>query len=98
MSAMHSRVRVLHSHAVIADPLASDFSPDTVHHLPAELSQWLHLLYAYLQVEQAYADALASLGRTGEPNSPVTAPFLSEHNAQQCLCECRCIACLPDMV
>ena len=57
------------AHAVVADPLASKFSPESVHDLPVELSQWLHLFYAYLQVEQAYADALASLGRTGVPSS-----------------------------
>ena len=77
------------AHAVVADPLASKFSPESVHDLPVELSQWLHLFYAYLQVEQAYADALASLGRTGMPSSLASTSFADYHRAQQCFCDCR---------
>lgn len=49
--------------------MAKGFSPESAQDLPPELSRWLHLFYAYLRVEQAYADALEWLGRTGAPYS-----------------------------
>ena len=47
--------------------MSKGFSPECAQDLPPELSRWLHLFYAYLQIEQAYADALEWLGRTGVP-------------------------------
>ncbi len=49
----------------IADPLSKDINPSSAKGASAELSTWLHLFYAYLQIEQQYADALESMGRTG---------------------------------
>ena len=48
--------------------MAKGFSPESAQDLPPELSRWLYLFYAYLQVEQEYANALEWLGRTGAPN------------------------------
>jgi hypothetical protein len=47
--------------------MTKGFWPEPAQDLPLELSRWLHLFYAYLQVERAYADALEHLGRTGTP-------------------------------
>lgn len=51
----------------IADPLSKGFDPSSAKDASAELLTWLHLFYAYLQIEQQYADALESMGRTGVP-------------------------------
>ena len=92
-----SRGSVVNANAYFADPLASNFSPESVHDLPVELSQWLHLFYAYLQVEQAHADVLASLGRTGVPKSLATASFISQQQTVMVNAQ-RGITCWPDLV
>ena len=44
-------------------PFAEHFNPTTP--APPELSSWLHLFYAYLQLEEVYAEALEWLNRPG---------------------------------
>ncbi|CAL5222396.1 g4755 [Coccomyxa viridis] len=66
------------------DPLCEGFNPSSAESAPPELSRWLHLFCAYLQVEQQYADALEGLGRS-EPRL-VDPP--SQKSLQEELHEC----------
>ena len=51
--------------------MARNFDLAPAQDLPPELYQWLLLFFAYLQIEQSYADALEWMGRSGEPSLPL---------------------------
>ena len=48
-----------------ADPLAEGFDPTTP--APPELSSWLYLFHAYLQMEEAYEEQVEWLQLKGTP-------------------------------
>ncbi|CAL5220383.1 g2389 [Coccomyxa viridis] len=75
------------------DPFAEDFNPTTP--APPELSSWLHLFCAYLQLEEVYAEALAWLNRPGHRRlidpEPPSRSFIEEAREVWDLCK----KCLP---
>ena len=59
------RVSTFQHDVCCADPFAENFDPTVP--APPELSSWLYLFYAYLQLEEVYAEALEWLNCTGAP-------------------------------